>query len=223
MPMSRAALGVVTREVIRRNRIRDGIVYMQVSRGTAPRNAAPFPSGLAPNVIMTARRVAPSDPAATAEGIGIKTVPDIRWGRRDIKTTALLPNAWAKQHAVEAGFKDAWLVDGDGFVTEGSSSNAWIVTKDKQIVTRPRSNDILWGVTRRRLLELAAELGLSLVERPFTVAEAKAASEAFLTSASAYVLPVTRIDDMSIGNGRAGSVTMALAERYHAHIRQSAG
>ncbi len=222
MPMSRPALGVVAREVIRRNRIRDGIVYMQISRGTAPRNAAPFPTGLVPNVIMTARRVAPPDPAASVEGIGVKTVPDIRWRRRDIKTTALLPNAWAKQRALEAGFKDAWQVDDDGYVTEGSSSNAWIVTKDKQLVTRPRSHDILWGVTCRRVLELAAELGLSLVERPFTVAEAKAASEAFLTSASSYVLPVTRIDDASIGNGRAGSVTMALAERYHAHIREDA-
>ena len=222
MPMSRRALGVVTREVIRRNYIRDGIVYMQISRGTAPRNAAPFPAGILPNVIMTARRVAPPDPAASVKGIGVKTVPDIRWGRRDIKTTALLPNAWAKQQAIEAGFKDAWQVDGDGYITEGSASNAWIVTRDKQLITRPRTNDILWGVTRRRLLELARELGLALVERPFTVAEAKAASEAFLTSASSYVLPVTRIDDVSIGNGHAGSVTMALAERYHAHIRGDA-
>jgi D-alanine transaminase len=222
MPMSRAALGVVARETIRRNRIRDGIVYLQISRGTAPRVAAPFPDGIAPNVILTARRVAPPDPEASVDGIGVKTVPDIRWGRRDIKTTALLPNAWAKQQAIDAGFKDAWQVDADGFVTEGSASNAWIVTRDKQLVTRPRSNDILWGVTRRRVIELAAELGLAFVERPFTVAEAKAASEAFLTSASSYVMPVTRIDETSIGNGRAGSVTMALAERYHAHLRGDA-
>lgn len=214
MPISRAALGVITREMIRRNKITNGLVYMQVSRGTAPRNAAPMRAKTGPNVIMTARRVTPLDIEAIAPGIAIKTVPDIRWRRRDIKTTNLLPNALAKQQALDAGFSDAWMTDESGHITEGSSSNAWIVTKDKELVTRARTEDILWGVTRLRTLALAEALGLTYVERSFTVAEAQDASEAFLTSASAYVMPVTKIDDTVIGNGQAGSVTMALAEGY---------
>lgn len=222
-PMSRAAMGVITREMIRRNKIVNGLVYMQVTRGTAPRNAAPMRARTAPTVIMTARRVAPLDLEIIVSGIAIKTVPDIRWGRRDIKTTNLLPNAMAKQQALDAGFADAWLTDQSGHITEGSSSNAWIVTADKQLITRHRTEDILWGVTRRRALAIAEALGLSFVERSFTVAEAHAASEAFLTSASSYVMPVTKIDNVVIGNGRAGSVTMALAEGYHAYMAAGDG
>lgn len=221
-PVSRAALKTITREVLHRNRIRDGIVYMQITRGAAPRNAAPFPAGLPTTLIMTARRVGTLDPEKIVDGIGVKTVPDIRWGRRDIKTTGLLPNALAKQSAIDAGFADAWQVDPEGYVTEGSASNAWIVTTDNQLVTRPRSSEILWGITRARTMELAKSLGIEFVERPFTVAEAKTAKEAFLTSASSYVMPVTRIDDASIGNGQAGSVTMALAKGYLAYMTEGA-
>ena len=222
-PMSRRALKAVGREVARRNRIRDGILYMQVTRGTAPRSAAPFPADVPATLIMTARRVRPFDPAALADGLAVKTVPDIRWGRRDIKTTGLLPNALAKQRAIDEGFADAWQVDGEGFVTEGSASNAWIVTADKELLTRPRSEDILWGITRRTVLRLAEDLGVRFTERPFTVAEAREASEAFLTSASSYVMPVTRIDDKVIGNGRAGEVTTALGDRYLGYMSADEG
>lgn len=217
-PMSRAAIGVITREMVRRNKIVDGIVYMQVTRGTAPRNAAPMRARTAPTVIMTARRVTPLNLDSIAPGIAIKTVPDIRWRRRDIKTTNLLPNAMAKQQALDAGFSDAWMTDEVGHITEGSSSNAWIVTANKQLITRQPTEDILWGVTRRRTLALAKALGLTFIERSFSVTEAKEASEAFLTSASSYIMPVTKIDDKVIGNGHAGSVTIALAEGYHAFM-----
>lgn len=213
-PMSRAALGAVARETVRRNRIVDGIVYMQITRGTAPRNAAPMRANGRPTVIMTARRAKTLDVEAIVDGIAIKTVPDIRWRRRDIKTTGLLPNALAKQQALDAGYGDAWQVDEDGYVTEGSASNAWIITADKQLITRARSEDILWGITRLRTIRLAEALGVELVERSFTVEEAKQAQEAFITSASSYVMPVTKIDDKVIGNGRAGELTLALAQGY---------
>ncbi len=222
-PMSRRALKAVTREVMRRNRILEGIVYMQITRGTAPRNAAPFATDAPSTLIMTGRRVAPYNPDALVDGLAIKTVPDIRWGRRDIKTTGLLPNALAKQAAIDEGFSDAWQVDRDGFVTEGTASNAWIVTKDKELITRQRTEDILWGITRRAALMLAEDLGIRFTERPFTVDEAKEASEAFLTSASSYVMPVTRIDDKVIGNGKAGSVTTALGERYLSYMSTDEG
>ncbi len=214
--MSRCALTRVMRQVVRRNRIRDGVLYMQFTRGAARRDPV-FPPDAETTVIMTARRAPAPDPSAVG-GVSIMTVPDIRWRRRDIKTVQLLPNLLAKNRARAAGFHDAWLVDDDALVTEGSASNAWIVTKDKQLVTRARSSDILWGVTRRRAIALAESLAFDFVERPFTVPEAKAAAEAFLTSASSYVLPVTRIDEAVIGDGNAGPLTTALVERYHAFM-----
>lgn len=219
--MARPALRRVMREVVRRNRIRDGVLYMQITRGTARRDPI-FPPHSETTVIMTARRAPPLDPTAIGDGVSIMTVPDIRWRRRDIKTVQLLPNVLAKNQASTAGFHDAWMVDDQGFVTEGSASNAWIVTNDKQLVTRARTADILWGVTRRRAVALAESLGIDFVERPFSVAEAKAAAEAFLTSASSYVMPVTRIDDAVIGDGKAGPITMALVARYHAFMTGAA-
>ena len=219
--MSRAALKAVAREVLRRNRIRHGLLYMQFSRAVAPRGA-PFPADPVTQIVMTARRAPPLQPERMAEGVSILTMPDIRWGRRDIKTVNLLPNLLAKQRALDEGYDDAWQVDDAGYVTEGSASNAWIVNQEKQVITRPRTQDILWGITRRRVMELADDLGVRYVERPFSVDEATAAREAFLTSATSYLTAVTSIDGHVIGNGRAGFVTMALAERYLEQIKAAA-
>ncbi len=216
-PRPRSAFRVVMREIIRRNRIHHGLIYLQVTRGVAPRDAA-FPKAPKPTLFMFAKRIPPLEPDKLGDGVGVITVPDIRWERRDIKTTMLLPNVLAKQQAVDAGVFDAWMVDPEGLVTEGTASNAFIVTKDKELITRPVSHDILKGITRMTMKRLAERLGMAFVERPFTVDEAKEAVEAFLTNASVYLVPVTRIDDTSIGNGRAGSVTTALAEIYRTYI-----
>jgi D-alanine transaminase len=210
-PMTQAALGVVLREVVRRNRVTDGIVYLQVTRGVAPRDHA-FPAGdVLPAVVVTAR---PIDQASrdrrAGEGVAVITLPDNRWPRVDIKTVSLLPNVLAKQQAREAGAFEAWFVDADGRVTEGTSSNAWIVTAKGAVVTRSADRGILRGVTRTVLLEALADEGLALQERPFSVAEATGAREAFLTSATAIVLPVTRIDGRKIGTGRVGPVAKRL-------------
>lgn len=216
-PMSRAALTVVLLETIRRNRIHTGSVYLQVSRGAA-RREFPFPAGVRPTLVAIARGLdlAKSD-ANAAKGVAAITRPDIRWGRCDIKTVGLLPAALAKQAAKEAGAYEAWLVDEAGFVTEGSSSNAWIVTTDNVLVTRPLSNAILGGITRNAVRELAQREGLRFEERPFTVAEALAAREAFVTSTTSYVMPVTSLDGKPIGNGGPGVVAARLRSIYAAH------
>jgi D-alanine transaminase len=215
-PMSDAALRTVLREVVRRNGVREGIVYLQVSRGTAPRDFA-FPAKARPSLVVTARRKALVDPQMVAQGVKVIAIPDIRWGRPDIKTVSLLPNALGKQQAKEAGAYEAWLIDREGNVTEGTSSNAWIVTASGEVVTRHADTGILNGVTRTGLLGLIAAAGLTFVERPFSLAEAKAAPEAFLTSASNFIVPIVRIDDTPIGDGRPGPVTAKLRERYAAY------
>ena len=215
MPMSRAALKLVMREMISRNRIADGFLYMQVTRGTVKRDHIPPADGPRPTLIMTMRA---QDMAALAKrmekGIAVSTQPDIRWGRCDIKTVQLLPNLLAKQAARKTGAFEAWLVDEDGFVTEGSSTNAWIVDKDGTVITRDLSNAILPGVTRRIILEALAEAQIKVVERKFTVAEAKAAKEAFLTSATGAAVPVVAIDGQSLGNGAPGALTRRIRELY---------
>jgi D-alanine transaminase len=215
-PMSEAALGVVLREVVRRNGIADGIVYLQVSRGVAPRDFA-FPAAVRPSLVVTARRKQLGDPRALAQGVRVITMPDIRWGRPDIKTVSLLPNALGKQQAKQAGAFEAWLVDRDGNITEGTSSNAWIVTKSGELVTRQADRGILNGVTRTGLLELISVSNLRLKQRPFSVAEAKDAAEAFLTSASSFLIPIVRIDDAAIGDGTPGPIARRLAEAYAAY------
>jgi D-alanine transaminase len=154
-----------------------------------------------------------------AAGVGVITVPDIRWKRRDIKSVSLLPNILAKQEAVEAGAYEAWMVDDDGFITEGSSTNAWIVTKDGHLVTRDASTSILNGITRLSVLEVARRHGVTFQERPFSVEEALEAREAFLTSSSNFVMPVVRIDDRSVGNGHPGILTMRLHEGFRDYVR----
>lgn len=218
MPMSQAALDAVMRETVRRNRVRDGIVYLQITRGVARRDHAFPPPGTPPSVVVTARSLDfPGNEKLAAQGIAVITVPDDRWGRVDIKSVALLPNVMAKQAAREAGAREAWFVDKHGFVTEGSSSNAWIVTSDGKVVTRPADRGILRGITRTVLIDAIEAQGLALEERPFTLAEAHAACEAFLTSASQTVMPVVRIDGRLVGDGKPGPVAVALRTDFHRH------
>ncbi len=212
-PMSRAALRLVVREVLRRNGVRDGIVYIQINRCVAPREHA-FPKSGAPTVVVTAKRARPGARDAQNRGVSIITIPDIRWKRCDIKTIALLPNVLGKQRAAEAGAFEAWMVDDEGFVSEGTSTNAWIVTKDGELVTRHTDNAILPGITRGSLAALAREQKLRFVERPFSVKEARAATEAFITSTTAYVTPVIQIDGAKVGGGKPGPVTRRLQEWY---------
>ncbi len=218
-PMSNRALIHVMNQTIKRNRVRDGMVYLQINRGAAPRNHVYDNAALHPSVVCTAKSVGlPRDPE-NVEGVKVITQPDIRWGRVDIKTVSLLPNALAKTAAAREGAYEAFLVDDDGYVTECSASNAWIVDQDGRIVTRPLSQEILPGITRDRVIKLAAECGIEVLERPFTVAEAKSAREAFLTSTTSFVKPVTQIDDISIGNGHPGTVTRTLLGAYLDFIR----
>jgi D-alanine transaminase len=216
MPMSPTALGVVMRETIRRNRVGNGIVYLQISRGVARRDHAFPPSGTAPAVVVTARALDGRGNEAMAEqGIAVVTVPDNRWGRVDIKSISLLPNVLAKQVAREQGAREAWFVGHDGKVTEGASSNAWIVTGDGKVVTRAADTAILRGITRDVLTGAISAQGLTFEERPFTVAEALAAREAFLTSATQIVMPIVRIDGKPVGEGRPGPVARALRQAFH--------
>jgi D-alanine transaminase len=219
-PMTRAALKLVLRELVRRNGLQNGIVYLQVTRGVAPRDHR-FPERSQPALVITTRRAKPISPAVLANGVPVVTRPDIRWRRCDIKSVSLLPNVLAKQQAVEAGAYEAWLIDAEGYVTEGSSTNAWIVTRDGRLVTRDRSAAILSGITRQALLELVQAEQLAVEERPFTLVEAKAAAEAFLTSSSSFVLPVTRIDGAPIGDGKPGRLTLKLRDTYIHHMNHA--
>lgn len=218
-PMGRRALGFVMREVIRRNRVGNGIVYLQATRGVAPRDHG-FPAGISASLVVTARRSKPPNQKLFAEGVRVITIPDIRWARCDIKSVALLPNILGKQRARESGAFEAWQVDRDGMVTEGTSTNAWIVTKTGELVTRQTGHAILNGITRLALLDLAREEGVTLAERPFSVAEAKAAREAFLTSTTSLVLPVVRIDDDTVGDGKPGLLARRLLTLYAAHAEE---
>jgi len=215
MPMSRAALSHVLREVVRRNRLDEGLVYIQVTRGVAKRDHA-FPSpAVPPSLVVTAKPVSYRDYQAKAEkGIAVITRPDQRWARRDIKSVSLLPNVLAIQAARDVGAADTWMVDPNGYITEGTRANAWILDKNGVLITRQLSHDILHGITRKALLKVAAEQGLTVEERAFTPQEAYEAREAFITAATSMVLPVVNIDDHVIGNGAPGSVALALREGY---------
>jgi D-alanine transaminase len=216
MPLARASLRVVLREVVRRNRVRDGIVYMQVTRGVARRDHA-FPSDdTRPALVVTAKSIPRwKGDRMAEEGVGVITLPDNRWERVDIKSVGLLPNAIAKQKAKEVGAREAWFVDRDGYVTEGSSTTAWIVTGEGTIVTRPNGTDILPGVTRLTATEVARRLGLKIEERKFTVDEAKRSREAFMTAASTVVMPIVSIDGDPVANGHPGTVASSLRAAFH--------
>lgn len=223
MPMSQEALLDIHRELVRRNEIVEGLVYLQITRG-APGDrdfVFPDPEETAPTVVMfTQAKPGLADNPVARKGQKVISIDDIRWGRRDIKTVQLLYPSMGKMMAKKAGADDAWMVQ-DGYVTEGTSNNAYIVTNGK-IVTRPRSTDILHGITRAAVLRFAEEAQMVVEERPFTIEEAKAADEAFFTSASAFVMPVVEIDGTSLGDGTPGPVATRLREIYLEESRKAA-
>lgn len=215
MPLAvpRRVLPVILGEVVRRNRLSQGLLYLQASRGAAPRNHA-FPGAAIPNLVVTAWPHKGPSAEQVEKGVHVVTRPDMRWKRPDIKSVGLLPNALARQSAKEAGAYEAWLVNDHGQVVEGAATNAFIVAKDGALLTHPADTNMLNGVTRMNVLAIARRLGIEVGERPFTVAEALAAREAFLTSTTVTVLPVTRIDDTTIADGRPGPVTLRLRAAY---------
>jgi D-alanine transaminase len=215
-PATDAALAHIMRETVRRNHVRDGLVYLQVTRGVARRDHG-FPANAKPALVVTARSLAVEKYDATAKvGIEAKTMPETRWARCDIKSVSLLANVLAKQAAREAGAYEAWFVDDKGFVTEGSSTTAWIVDANGVLRTRQLDQHILPGVTRGELLPMCRQLGIEAAERPFTIAEAKAAKEAFITAATIGVIPVVKIDGFPVGNGKPGPIAEKLRAAYWA-------
>jgi D-alanine transaminase len=221
-PLREGALKVVVREVMARNGVEDGYVYVQVTRGVAPRDHV-FPQKPAhPSLVVTARKVDPETSEINArKGISVITTPDLRWKRADIKTISLLPNVLARQLARERGAYEAWLVDSLGMVTEGAASNAWIISKAGVVITRPLDHSILRGITRTTLIEIVAAEGLKLEERKFSLDEAFAAREAFITGATTLIMPVVRIDGRAIGGGIPGPVASKLRAIFHAAAAQS--
>ncbi len=223
-PMSMAALAHVMRETIRRNQVRNGLLYLQVTRGAGPRDFTFPTSEVERTVVCIARPLAPEPLEAQAtQGISVKSLPDIRWGRSDIKTVMLLPACLAKNAAREEGADEAWFIDNEGFVTEGASSNAWIVLDGETVITRQIAPAILAGVTRATLIEGLAREGISLVEQPFKLVEAQSAREAFITSATNTVMPVVRIDGRAVGDGRPGPIARQLRSKFHQFAAISVG
>jgi D-alanine transaminase len=220
-PMGRAPLRHAMREVIRRNRVDDGIVYLQVSRGVAPRGHAFPKAATPPALVITAKRLAPNL-AQMEKGIAVVVLPDIRWKRRDIKTVNLTANVLAKQQALDAGAYDAWLVDEAGMISEGTASNAWIVTKAKELITHTPDHRILNGVTRLAVKVLAEKEGYTFAERPFSKAEALGAVEAFITGTTSWVTPVVSIDGKAVADGKPGPLTKALQRLYAEHADREA-
>ena len=208
------------KELVARNDLDEGIVYLQITRGPADRDFA-YPAEPKPTLVMFTQKKALVDSPLAARGITVITVPELRWRRRDVKTVGLLAASMAKQAALDAGADDAWMVE-DGFVTEGSSNNAYIVTRSGVVVTRHLGNEILHGITRATVLRLARERQITIEERPFTVEEAKSAAEAFITSASSFIIPVVGIDGETIGDGRPGPITGRLRDIYIESARASA-
>jgi D-alanine transaminase len=219
MPFSDAVLKMTMRALIRRNGVKDGYLYLQITRGVAPRDFK-FPKSSKSAIVMTTRRQAFKPEITSESGVSVVTVPDIRWARRDIKSVGLLAQVLAKQAAAEAGAFEAWMVGPDGFVTEGSSSNAWILTGDNVLVTHQADSSILHGITGNSIERLAAEQGVKVERRPFTVAEALAAREAFLTSATTFCIPITQIDGKPIANGHPGEMSRTLRRAYFDYGRE---
>lgn len=211
LPWSRAELIAIHEELIKRNDIDEGGIYLQVSRGAADRDFA-FPKDVAPTLVMFSQARNLSQAPAAKTGIKVVSCPDLRWARRDIKSVNLLGPVLAKQFAAESGAQEAWLVE-DGIVTEGASSTAWIV-KGKTLISRPLSNKVLPGITRKAVLAFLAETGFKFEERTFTLDEALDAEEAFITSANSFVMPVVSIDGHTIHNGAPGPTAIRLREIY---------
>lgn len=216
-PMSERALRHVIAQTISRNRVHTGAVYLQVTRGAAPRDFAfPDPDLTPPSLVVIARaRRAGANDAIAVNGIAVMTMPDNRWGRCDIKTVMLLPACLAKERARAGGATEAWLVDANGFVTEGASSNAWIIDRDGQLVTRSLGPELLPGVTRATAMDVIRNEDLTIIERPFTPDEAYQAREAFVTSASNVVMPVVNIDGRPIGDGKPGPIARHLRSLFY--------
>ncbi len=210
----------IHRGLVKENSVREGGIYLQVSRGGVDRDFLWPEEGVPSSMVLFSQSKPLTDNPAAGRGIAVITIPDLRWRRRDIKTTQLLYPSWGKVMAKRAGAEDAWMVE-DGEVTEGTSNNAHIV-KDGQIITRDLSNDILHGITRGSVLAYARGAGLEVVERPFTVEEALSADEAFITSSSLFVMPVVMIDGVAVGDGRPGKVSGRLREIYISESRKRA-
>lgn len=203
----------IHREIVKRNDLLNGIIYLQVSRGVADRDFAYTPEGTPTSLVLFSQAKDPLENALVKKGARVIVVPDQRWGRRDIKTTQLLYPTMAKMTAKKAGFDDAWMEE-DGFITEGTSNNTWIVTKDGKLVTRHLSHRILAGITRKATIRCAELLQMEVEERPYTVEEAQDAVEAFFTSASAFVCPVVEINHVPIGEGKPGNIVKQIREFY---------
>ncbi|OZG74451.1 D-amino acid aminotransferase [Hahella sp. CCB-MM4] len=211
-PMSDEEITLMQKNLIERNQLEQGMIYLQVSRGAAPRDFA-FPVDTKPSIVAFTQSRNVLSPPVVERGLTVVTLPDIRWRRRDIKTVGLLPASMAKQRAAEQGADDAWMVE-DGYVTEGTSNNAYIIDREQRLITRPLSSDILPGITRKAILALAEESGMEILERSFTPEEAYQAQEAFVSSATTFVMPVVSIDGHAIGDGKPGPVVKRLRELY---------
>jgi D-alanine transaminase len=221
LPLPAGRIAALMQEMVERNGLKEGLVYLQVTRGADKTRSFPFPADARPSLVMFVEAMSFVDSPKAKTGIKVKTVEDIRWARRDIKSVALLAQVLAKQAAAAEGCQEAWMHE-NGVVTEGGSSTAFIVLgdgADARIVTRENSRKILPGCTRAALLDLVKETGIALEERAFTVAEAYGAQEAFLTSATNFVMPVTEIDGRKIGGGQVGPVARRLRELYIRHAR----
>jgi len=217
-PVCLRAIDMIIREVVRRNRIRDGMVYMQITRGVAPR-AHEFPDHHNSAFVVTAKRFPPFDFDAANKGISIITTPEIRWQRRDIKSVSLLGNCLAKEKARQAGCYEAWFVEDNGMITEGTTSNSWIVNAKGELITRDVSNNILAGITRLSIMKVAKENNIMFSERAFSLEEAKSAKEAFISSTTSFVKPVLKIDNKTIGDGRVGPLSAKLLSYYSNHMK----
>lgn len=216
MPMPESSLAVVIHEVVRRNRVSYGLIYLQITRGVAHRDHVFPASTIKPALVVTAKSLNfAKNQSTAAHGIKVITTPENRWPRVDIKSVSLLPNVLAKQQAKEQGAYEAWFVDRDGFVTEGSASNAWIVTRDGKVVTRSADSGILAGITRAVLMDVLSALQIKLEERPFTPKEAYEAAEAFVTASTQIVMPVVGIDGRPIGEGKPGPLAAKLRDHFH--------
>ncbi len=218
-PVPRRVLPILLAEVVRRNRLVDGVAYIQVTRGPAARNHQ-FPLAAIPSLIISAWPGKAVTAHQVENGVAVVTRPDQRWKRPDIKTVGLLPNALARQSAKEAGAVEAWMVDERGVITEGAATNAFIVARDGALLTHPADQRILAGITRANVIALARANGIEVGERPFTVEELKGAREAFITGTTITVLPVTKVDGQPVGDGKPGPVTLRLRALY-AELRQS--
>ena len=218
-PMSQKALTLLTFDLVRRNAVYNGNIYMQISRGIAPRKHIFPEKSVRPVLVMVTNQIDHKLDGGIAPPVKVKTVPDIRWQRRDIKTVSLLANCLANEQADRVGAYEAWQIDEKGYITEGSHSNAWIVNKNKCVISRNATHHILNGITRLSLLNVIEKIGFSVEDRAFTLDEAYNAEEAFATSSGAFVKPVCQIDDIVLNDGKIGTITHELFNHYRDYCK----